>query len=208
MTTVKELHDRLLHTYDKIMYLKFFVEDFGSLREYYEDYVNKHNNKVLNNAFIDSGFDLFLPENEDEEKNLYGEKIHFFGKGWEDVSPLNKVNFKVKCFAQIICDTGKQYNTGFYVYPRSSLSKTPLRLANSVGIIDAGYRNNLIGLFDVIDDEDGIPEEADYLASPYTRLLQICAPGLVPIFVELVNNEEDLGVPTERGLGGIGSTGV
>ena len=33
---------------------------------------------------------------------------------------------------------------GYYLYPRSSISKTPLRLANSVGIIDAGYRGNIM----------------------------------------------------------------
>ena len=32
----------------------------------------------------------------------------------------------------------KNNTFGYYLYPRSSISKTPLRLANSVGIIDAG----------------------------------------------------------------------
>jgi hypothetical protein len=35
----------------------------------------------------------------------------------------------------------------FYLYPRSSISKTPLMLANHTGIIDSGYRGNLIGAF-------------------------------------------------------------
>ena len=34
-------------------------------------------------------------------------------------------------------------NIGYYLYPRSSISKTPLILANSVGIIDSGYRGNI-----------------------------------------------------------------
>ncbi len=34
--------------------------------------------------------------------------------------------------------------TGFYLYPRSSISKTRMRLANSVGIINARYRDELI----------------------------------------------------------------
>jgi dUTPase len=41
----------------------------------------------------------------------------------------------------------------------------------------------------------------------YDRLLQICAPGLVPIVVEIVNTMEELGSQTERGTGGFGSTG-
>ena len=39
------------------------------------------------------------------------------------------------------------------------------------------------------------------------RYLQICAPGLVPILVELVNSVDELGNQTERGAGGFGSTG-
>ena len=39
---------------------------------------------------------------------------------------------------------------GFYLYMRSSTaSKTPLRLANNVGIIDSGYRGNIKALFDI-----------------------------------------------------------
>ena len=33
--------------------------------------------------------------------------------------------------------------TGCLLYPRSSLSKTPYMLANSVGVIDAGYRGEV-----------------------------------------------------------------
>jgi len=38
------------------------------------------------------------------------------------------------------------------------------------------------------------------------RYLQICAPSLVPIYVERVYSKEDLGEKTERGEGGFGST--
>jgi dUTPase len=41
----------------------------------------------------------------------------------------------------------------------------------------------------------------------YTRMLQICAPGLVPIYVNIVHRLEDLGPSTSRGSGGFGSTG-
>ena len=33
----------------------------------------------------------------------------------------------------------------YFMYPRSSISKTPLRLINSVGIIDKDYRGNVMG---------------------------------------------------------------
>jgi dUTPase len=52
----------------------------------------------------------------------------------------------------MVCDSGKSFSTGYYMYPRSSLSKTKLRLANSVGIIDSGYCGFLIGMFDIFYD--------------------------------------------------------
>ena len=43
--------------------------------------------------------------------------------------------------------------TSYFLYPRSSIIKTPLRMANSVGIIDAGYRGNIIACVDNIKNE-------------------------------------------------------
>ena len=86
------------------------------------------------------------------------------------------------------------------MHPRSSLSKTDLRLANSTGIIDAGYRGPLIGMFDCLKD--------GYQVSKFTRLLQICAPSLMPIYVRVVDTIDELGPETSRGEGGFGSTGL
>jgi dUTP pyrophosphatase len=109
-------------------------------------------------------------------------------------SEVNKLNFSIKCSATL--ENGRA--TGYYMYPRSSLSKTPLRLANSVGIIDSGYRGNLIGMFDCLSSLQ-VPQ--------YSKLIQICAPGLEPIFVTIVDTVEELGLDTVRGEGGFGSTG-
>jgi dUTPase len=73
-------------------------------------------------------------------------------------------------------------------------------LANHVGIIDSGYRGNLIGAFRCL-----LPDK-NYIVEQFTRLLQVCHPSLCPIYVVLVE-ESDL-VDTERGAGGFGSTGV
>ena len=117
----------------------------------------------------------------------------------------------ISCSAQIVETSQNQnqnretssYNTGYYMYPRSSISKTNLRLANSTGIIDSGYRGHLIGMFDLVN----LSENDEYVVNRYDKLLQICAPGLVPIVVEVVNTIEELGSETERGAGGFGSTG-
>jgi dUTP pyrophosphatase len=88
------------------------------------------------------------------------------------------------------------YPSAFYMYPRSSISKTPFRLANNTGIIDSGYRGNLGAYFDCFSNStEQIPKGS--------RLLQICAPDLNAFRVIIVNNLDN----TSRGTGGFGSTG-
>jgi dUTP pyrophosphatase len=183
-----------------LMVLKMYVSgNDNQLLERYQADVSKHNNKILTENFCDSGFDIFVPD----------DTLTIPGK-------LNKINFGVKCSAQIFYENGGVcQNTGFYMYPRSSLSGTVLRLANSVGIIDSGYRGALIGAFDCLSCCDpcylnntslGVSTLTQYCMKKYDRLTQICAPGLVPIYVILVDSEAELGVETTRGEGGFGST--
>ena len=201
--------------YDKFMYLKIFIDsNQNEFINKYIEHINNHNNKIISNlVYADAGFDILTPYPDDsDEYNIYG-GITCYGMRWKDIIPVNKIDFKIKCCAEMIkLDSNiirKSYKTGFYTYPRSSLSKTKLRLANNTGIIDAGYRGNLIGIFDVVnyDMNNRNDEDYDYLVTPFTRLLQICAPSLEPIFVELVQNIDELGCETERGTGGFGSTG-
>jgi len=102
---------------------------------------------------------------------------------------------------------------GFYLYPRSSISKTRMRMANSVGIIDAGYRGDLIAAVDTIGvfgstDIWHIWKETFSPIKKYDRYFQVCAPDLSPFIVHIVPTEAGLGTPTNRGHGGFGSTGV
>ena len=89
-------------------------------------------------------------------------------------------------------DNGKAY----FLMPRSSISKTPLRLANSIGLIDGGYRGELMAMCDNIKSET-------YTAEKGQRLFQIVACDCSPITYELVNELSE----TTRGSGGFGSTG-
>jgi len=202
---------QLLNMYERVMVLKLFVdsEDNELINKYFLA-ADDHNNKLLiDPTHIDAGFDLFAPGNTGSELNTWGNNLRFFGPGWDNNSPVNKLDLKVCCSARMYLDTGKNFNTGYYMYPRSSISKTQLRLANSTGIIDAGYRGHLMGMFDVVNIHDP-PEfikEADYFGSKFDRYLQICAPGLVPIIVEIVHSKEELGEQTARDCGGFGSTG-
>jgi dUTP pyrophosphatase len=177
-----QLTDSLLNTYGSYMHLRLFIQDDPTLKNLYSIAVEKRNKKMMESLeFIDAGFDLMITEETQFSPNK-----------------VNKVDFGIVCAATMVTLGGKEFNTGYYVHPRSSLSKSALRLANSTGIIDAGYRGNLIGMFDAKDD---------YKVDKYERLLQICAPGLVPIVVTVVDKLDDLGSETVRGSGGFGSTG-
>jgi dUTPase len=179
---MSHFNNMFLKFYPSYMVLKIFIGD-ADLRSKYNDAVIAHNTKIINNpTHIDAGFDIFVPS------------LHLCS----DRNQINKIDHGIKCSAMIHTPLG-EYNTGYYMHPRSSIYKTPLRLANSTGIIDAGYRGNLIGMFDC--------KNAHYEVEQYDRILQICAPSLMPIFVEIVNNESELGDKTVRGEGGFGSTG-
>jgi len=150
------------------------------LRNLYIKHIQKHNNEVINNKLPNSGFDLFVPN-------------EIFVQSSKENSTM--ISMDVKC-EMLLKDNNRPI--AYYMYPRSSISKTPLLLANHVGIIDAGYRGNLIGAFRNFS-------EYNYVVKKETRLLQICHPSLSPFLVELVD-ESELSV-SERGEGGFGSTG-
>ena len=80
--------------------------------------------------------------------------------------------------------------------PRSSMSKTPLRCANSVGIIDADYRGELSVAYENVSCND-------YTIFRGDRIAQLI---ILPIVMADVVEVDELS-ETERGAGGYGSTG-
>ena len=84
----------------------------------------------------------------------------------------------------------------YLLMSRSSISKTPLRQCNSVGLIDAGYRGEIMAAVDNIKD---IP----YTVEPGQRLFQLVSMDGAPITFEIVSELSQ----TDRGDGGFGSTG-
>lgn len=82
------------------------------------------------------------------------------------------------------------------IFPRSSIAKTPLRLANSVGLIDADYRGEIILKFKTdVFGQDYMPD----LTKAIGQLVVIKLPDLPIIEVDELND-------TDRGAGGFGST--
>ncbi len=97
----------------------------------------------------------------------------------------------------IACEMTDEYlPVSFMLVPRSSISKTPLRMSNSIGIIDSGYRGEIMASVDNISNED-------YMITPGQRLFQIVHPTLYPFNTDVVKELSE----TERGDGGFGSTG-
>jgi len=163
----------------KFAVLKLYVHpQHNELTELYKEHIKKHNSSIITDPFPNSGFDLFVPEDV-----------------VIDGMTAQMVSMNVKC--ELIDDNGD--TSPFFMFPRSSISKTPLMLANHTGIIDSGYRGFLIGAF------RNLNLNSSYTIDKHTRLLQICHPSLCPIHVIMVE-DTDLSV-TKRGTGGFGSTG-
>ena len=186
--------------------LKLFVPyDNATLRTFYMNRIQDHNVGRFN-TFPDSGFDLGLPTDFNITKVC-----------------SNKIPLSIHCamYMYVRRDSGAagsgaagagagagtdlnktiEVPQAYYLYPRSSIIKTPLRLSNSVGIIDSGYRGEITAVVDKIDNQyDSFPIHA------LDRYFQLCHPSLMPFKVIMVNTIEELGL-TARGDGGFGSTG-
>ena len=124
----------------------------------------------------DSGIDLFMPSD-------------LIIKAGDTII----VDLEIKCEAF----TDQDVACSYLLYPRSSICRTPLRLANSVGVIDRDYRGNICAALDNIKDKD-------FEIKAGTRLVQICAADLSPITLSVTDT---LSEPSGRGEGGLGSTG-
>ena len=190
---VRSLYSRLKYKYpstsSNFAILKIYIPDKELMIEY-EKHATKHNKKLMNNIFYDSGFDLLVPNDITFDYPIHKSKF---------------VDFNIKT-EMLYCEIDKDLVTSsaYYIHPRSSISKTPLMLSNHTGIIDSGYRGNIIGAFRFLDNiEDGADP---YVINKFTRLLQICHPSLCPVFIVFVD-EKSLS-NTERGSNGFGSTGV
>tara|TARA_R100001015_G_C4630202_1_gene191667 strand:- start:2320 stop:2736 length:417 start_codon:yes stop_codon:yes gene_type:complete len=81
------------------------------------------------------------------------------------------------------------------IYPRSSVYKTGMRLCNSVGVIDSGYRGEIVFKFEIVGRGE-IYEVGD-------RIGQL----IIMPYPKIELEEVDTLSSTIRGDGGYGSTG-
>lgn len=100
-----------------------------------------------------------------------------------------------------VCKTGiaVEIPPGFFgaIFPRSSIRSTPLVLSNSVGVIDSGYRGEIVFSFRWVNTADGMQYKAG------DRIGQIVILPLPEVEFEEVTSLSE----SKRGTGGFGSTG-
>jgi dUTP pyrophosphatase len=153
----------------------------------YKFHIEQHNKKIMNDRFPNSGFDLLIANTvnfQDHFKTIF-------------------VDHGVKAEMMYYDPVTKEFTpSAFTMEPRSSISKTPLMMANHIGIIDSGYRGNLLAAVRYLPGH----ETPIYMLESKTRLFQVCHPSLCPIYVMEVNEVELSN--TFRGSGGFGSTGL
>ncbi|MDD9888137.1 MAG: dUTP diphosphatase [Candidatus Marinimicrobia bacterium] len=134
-----------------------------------------------------------------EVKAMYENHGHFHdGDAGLDLFVINEQTISAGestlIHLEIACET--EEGIPYLLMPRSSIAKTPLRLSNSIGLIDGGYRGEIMAAVDNIKNEA-------YTVEPGQRLFQLVAMDGSPIHFELVESLSD----TTRGEGGFGSTG-
>ena len=141
----------------------------------------------------DSGLDMYFPEDVTIPAGAAGFMI---GLGVACELYIEKSDW----FLYLKTSGSEKYSKvykPFLLIPRSSISKTPLRMSNSIGLIDANYRGELKVCVDNISDEDYVVEKG-------TRLFQIVNQMFNPMNIKLVETLSE----TTRGEGGFGSTGI
>ena len=172
----------------------------------YQSQIDKRRNQKKNNELIDSGFDLYCPE----------DVVFEFSTDYKNQPDRTKlVDLGVKAAAyevrhfdeSHINSLSKDLCRPYTLKCRSSIYKTNFRLANCEGIIDAGYRGNIKAAVDWSmyyskpKGENNI--ETLFTMQKHARYFQLCMPNLSPFEVYIVDKLDD----TKRGEGGFGSTG-
>ena len=128
-----------------------------------------------------------------------------YAKNGDAAVDLVAVSKGVDRYGNIVYGTGlcMQIPDGYVglLYPRSSISRTHLALANSVGVIDSGYRGEIMLKFRningiIVDSQHMSPKIGDRVG----QLMIVPRPKID--FVEVKQLDD-----SERGSGGFGSTG-
>jgi dUTP pyrophosphatase len=158
---------------------------------------------VLDNTVEETAYLLQVHYDSPDVESLYSGRAENYetDSGWdlhftEDVT-IEPGETKTLDFGVSVAGyTDSGFPTALWLVPRSSIVKTPLRMANCIGLIDSSYRGTLKAVVDNIKSEPYQIKKGD-------RLFQIASPTLQPMRWEPVNALTE----TDRGENGFGSTG-
>ena len=132
-------------------------------------------------------------------------------------SRIDYIQYHTDLYIEPRLEDGKIFHTN--IFPRSSISKYNLVLANSIGLIDAGYRGELLVRFKYVTQPEDIYARIqghqstipiftnvnmDRIYSKGDRIAQLVIAETHPVEFELSDELSD----TDRGSGGFGSTGA
>lgn len=187
-------------------------------KQYFYDIIQLYYSKLIDKYYlffnINNNSNTLLIKPENENVKSYYKNHSSYNKGDSGLDLFVPEDIEIKCGETVFVDLQikcelldkENKNISYYLYPRSSISKTPLILANSVGIIDAGYRGSIKAAVKYIPSYDDIKsdEGSIYIIKKGTRLFQLCSPDLKELKFKLSNTLSE----TSRGEGGFGSTGI
>ena len=142
---------------------------------------------------------LYIKVLNDTARNYYENHGHFHpGDAGLDLYVLEDIVFEPGETKLIKLGISCQPEDGiaYFLMPRSSISKTSLRMSNSIGLIDGGYRGEIMACCDNIKTEK-------YSVKKGERLFQLVAANCSEITYEIKDKLDG----TSRGDGGFGSTG-
>ena len=186
METIKQTYETNALKHNSVVekYLKCFANANANANADANADANANTDDNDDNVYCyDSGFDLLCPEN----------------IIWTEDVPIFMLDHKISCAM-----TYNNKPVGYYMYMRSSTSiRTPLRLANNVGIIDSGYRGTIRAPFDILYSADSIFEFVKT-----NRYVQLTPPNIgCPMKVFIVDDLSMLGKKNNRNENGFGSSG-
>ena len=131
--------------------------------------------------------------------------IPYYSRPGDAAMDLYATNVDYDKYGNLVCHTGlaMEIPAGHVglLFPRSSISKTPLSLRNSVGVVDSGYRGEIMLKF---DREDRTLNNGETIYKVGDRVGQIM---IMPHPKIQFFEAQELSA-TERGEGGFGSTGA
>lgn len=154
------------------------------------DLYSRNLGEVIGFTGENAGFDLICPRDIEVKSRTLGQVIDL------EVCAV-MVHHQTRQFGNMYKNTSDPEH--FEIRPRSSMGKTPLRLSNQIGTIDAGYRNHLMIIVDNLGE--------DYTIKKGDRLVQVCTGDLQSFYVSVTNQNLRKEYPSQRDLGGLGSTG-